>query len=284
MKKKKLSREQRRDQLKADIRSHSTGVIVLYVVLRLIVSAALIWNIIQGSYESAFICVLSLVLFMMPSFIERKLNIDLPNTLEVIVLLFIFAAEILGELSSYYITYPHWDTILHTTSGFLTAAVGFAMIDILNRNSRIKFNLSPIFCAVAAFCFSMTIGVLWEFFEFSMDMIFHLDMQKDTVINVISSVMLDPTNGNTPITIDGIHSVAVNGNDLGFDGYLDIGLYDTMEDLFVNFIGAVTFSVIGYFYIKHRGKGKLARAFIPTLSEQEEQDPAAPDSSRENSK
>ena len=104
MKKKKLSREQRRDQLKADIRSHSTGVIVLYVVLRLIVSAALIWNIIQGSYESAFICVLSLVLFMMPSLIERKLNIDLPNTLEVIVLLFIFAAEILGELSSSSIT------------------------------------------------------------------------------------------------------------------------------------------------------------------------------------
>ena len=92
------------------------------------------------------------------------------------------------------------------------------------------------------------------------------------------------TNSNTPITIDGIHSVAVNGNDLGFDGYLDIGLYDTMEDLFVNFIGTVTFSVIGYFYIKHRGKGKLARAFIPTLSEQEEQDPAAPDSSQENSK
>ena len=174
--------------------------------------------------------------------------------------------------------------MLHTTTGFLSAATGFALIDILNRNSRIKFHLSPIYVALAAFCFSMTVGVLWEFFEFGMDRLFHLDMQKDTVVQSITSVMLDPTNGNTPITIDGIHSVAVNGNALGFDGYLDIGLYDTMEDLFVNFIGAVTFSVIGYFYIKHRGKGKLARAFIPTLSEQEEQDPAAPDSSRENSK
>ena len=267
MKKKKLSLEQRRDQLKADIRSHSTGVIILYVVLRLIVSAALIWNIIQGSYESAFICVLSLVLFMMPSFIERKLNIDLPNALEVIVLLFIFAAEILGELSSYYITYPHWDTILHTTSGFLTAAVGFAMIDILNRNSRIKFNLSPIFCAVAAFCFSMTIGVLWEFFEFSWDVLFHTDMQKDTIVHLIASTSLDPTASNVAVQISNITEVAVNGQSLGLGGYLDIGLYDTMEDLFVNFIGATVFSILGYFHIKHKGKSKIASRFIPTLNE-----------------
>ncbi len=80
----------------------------------------------------------------------------------------------------------------------------------------------------------MTIGVLWEFFEFGMDRLFHMDMQKDTI--TISSVMLDPTNRNIPITIDNITSVAVNGQDLGFSGYLDIGLYDTMEDLFVNFI------------------------------------------------
>ena len=79
--------------------------------------------------------------------------------------------------------------------------------------------------------------------------------------------MLDPTNRNIPVTIDGIHSVAVNGQDLGFDGYLDIGLYDTMADLFVNFIGAVVFSTIGYFYIKQRGKGRLAKAFIPTITE-----------------
>ena len=225
-----------------------------------------------------------LALFILPFFIQQNFGIQLPTTLEIIILLFIFAAEILGELEGYFITCPNWDTMLHTTTGFLCAATGFALIDILNRNSRIKFQLSPIYVALAAFCFSMTVGVLWEFFEFGMDRLFHLDMQKDTVVQSITSVMLDPTNSNTPVTIDGIHSVAVNGNDLGFDGYLDIGLYDTMEDLFVNFIGAVTFSVIGYFYIKHRGKGKLARAFIPTLSEQEEQDPAAPDSSRENSK
>ena len=270
-------------RLKATIRQQP-AVFAVYVVLRLIVVTELVLSILRGEYDSAFICLLVLILFILPFFIQQNFGIQLPTTLEIIILLFIFAAEILGELEGYFITYPNWDTMLHTTTGFLSAATGFALIDILNRNSRIKFHLSPIYVALAAFCFSMTVGVLWEFFEFGMDRLFHLDMQKDTVVQSITSVMLDPTNGNTPITIDGIHSVAVNGNDLGFDGYLDIGLYDTMEDLFVNFIGAVTFSVIGYFYIKHRGKGKLARAFIPTLSEQEEQDPAAPDSSRENSK
>lgn len=270
-------------RLKATIRQQP-AVFAVYVVLRLIVVAELVLSILRGEYESAFICLLVLILFILPFFIQQNFGIQLPTTLEIIILLFIFAAEILGELEGYFITYPNWDTMLHTTTGFLCAATGFALIDILNRNSRIKFQLSPIYVALVAFCFSMTVGVLWEFFEFGMDRLFHLDMQKDTVVQSITSVMLDPTNSNTPITIDGIHSVAVNGNDLGFDGYLDIGLYDTMEDLFVNFIGAVTFSVIGYFYIKHRGKGKLARAFIPTLSEQEEQDPAAPDSSRENSK
>ena len=258
------------------------AVFAVYVVLRLIVVAELVLSILRGEYESAFICLLVLFLFILPFFIQQNFGIQLPTTLEIIILLFIFAAEILGELEGYFITYPNWDTMLHTTTGFLCAATGFALIDILNRNSRIKFQLSPIYVALAAFCFSMTVGVLWEFFEFGMDRLFHLDMQKDTVVQSITSVMMDPTNSNTPVTIDGIHSVAVNGNDLGFDGYLDIGLYDTMEDLFVNFIGAVTFSVIGYFYIKHRGKGKLAQAFIPTLSEQEDQASAAPDSSQES--
>ena len=245
------------------------AVFAVYVALRLIVLAELVMSIIRGEYESAFICLLVLALFILPFFIQQNFGIQLPSVLEIIILLFIFAAEILGELECYFITYPNWDSMLHTTTGFLCAATGFALIDILNRNSRIKFQLSPVYVALAAFCFSMTVGVLWEFFEFGMDRVFHLDMQKDTVVQSITSVMLDPTNSNTPITIDGIHSVAVNGTDLGFDGYLDIGLYDTMEDLFVNFIGAVVFSTIGYFYIKQRGKGKLAKAFIPTITEEE---------------
>ena len=239
----------------------------VYTILRLIVLATLVSSILRGEYESAFICLLVLVLFMLPFFIQQNFGIELPSTLEIIILLFIFAAEILGELKCYFITFHHWDTMLHTTTGFLCAATGFALIDILNRNSRIKFQLSPIYVALVAFCFSMTVGVLWEFFEFGMDRLFQMDMQKDTVVNSITSVMLDPTNSNIPVTIDGITSVQVNGQELGFGGYLDIGLYDTMKDLFVNFIGAVVFSTIGYFYIKHRGHGRLASAFIPTITD-----------------
>ena len=255
-----------RGELRSAIRRQPV-VFAVYLVLRLIVLASLVSAILRQEYESAFVCVLVLFLFMLPFFIQKNFGIRLPSTLEIIILLFIFAAEILGELQSYFIQYPYWDTMLHTTNGFLCAAFGFSLIDILNRDAKIKFTLSPVYVALAAFCFSMTIGVLWEFFEFGMDRLFHMDMQKDTIVHTISSVMLDPTNSNIPITIDGITSVAVNGRDLGFTGYLDIGLYDTMEDLFVNFIGATVFSVIGYFYLKHRGEGKFAKAFIPTIEE-----------------
>ena len=110
----------------------------------------------------------------------------------------------------------------------------------------------------------MTIGVVWEFFEFSMDMMFGFDMQKDAVVHSISSVMLDPAHANHAVHINDITQVAVNGRDLGLGGYLDIGLIDTMEDLIVNFIGAVVFSVIGFIYVKNRGKGvSVISRFVP---------------------
>ena len=243
-------------------------VFAVYLVLRLIVIGTLVSSIIRQEYESAFICLLVLVLFMLPFFIQQNFGIELPSTLEIIILLFIFAAEILGELGCYFITYPHWDSMLHTTTGFLCAATGFALIDILNRNSRIKFQLSPVYVALAAFCFSMTVGVLWEFFEFGMDRVFHMDMQKDTIIHSFASVTLDPTNNNIPILVDNITDVAVNGKSLGLGGYLDVGLYDTMQDLFVNFVGALTFSVIGYFSVKS-GNNKIAKQFVPVVLPEE---------------
>ena len=247
-------------------------VFTVYVILRLLVVAALIRSAMLKEYESMFVCLLVLVLFMLPSFLERKLKIDLPDTLEIIILIFIFAAEILGELGCYFIHYPSWDTMLHTTSGFLCAAIGFSLVNLLNKDNRISLSLSPLYMAIAAFCFSMTIGVLWEFIEFSADRLFLLVMQKDTVITTISSVTLDATNSNTPIVIRNINDVAVNGQSLGLGGYLDIGLYDTMEDLFVNFIGAVVFSLFGYFYVKHQGKGKLVESLVPRVAEDDNQE------------
>lgn len=253
-------------ELKATIKENK-ATFAVYVVLRAFVITSLIIALARRDFESAFVCGLSLILFLVPAFLEKNLKIELPSVLEIIVLLFIFAAEILGELNAYYVKIPIWDDILHTVNGFLCAAVGFALIDIFNRNEKFKFQLSPLYVAIVAFCFSMTIGVFWEFFEFGVDNFLGMDMQKDVIINEIRSVTLDPTKTNTVVTIDGITEVSLNGTELGLGGYLDIGLYDTMNDLFVNFIGAVIFSIIGFFYIKNRGKGKIARNFIPKLRE-----------------
>ena len=271
MKEKKANARMRRAALREHIRQHK-AVFAVYLVLRLIVIALLVLELVQKQYESAFICVLVLVLFALPAFVQKNFGIQLPSTLEILILLFIFAAEILGELQSYYIHFPYWDTILHTTNGFVCAAFGFSLVDILCRNKQEKFRLSPLFMAVVAFCFSMTVGVLWEFFEYGMDRFTHTDMQKDTVIHSISTVELDETRSNKAVTIDGITSVVINGQELGLGGYLDIGLHDTMEDMMVNFVGAVVFCFFGYFYIKYRGRGKagkLAARFIPTIREEE---------------
>ena len=241
----------------------------VYVVLRLIVIAILIIQILQGNFQSAFICALSLVLFLVPAFCERTFKLELPSVLEIIILLFIFSAEILGEIGAYYVKVPHWDTMLHTANGFLCAAIGFALVDILNRNERIKFTLSPLFVSIVAFCFSMTIGVLWEFFEFGSDMLLKTDMQKDTVINSLASIAFDPTKTNKTIRMEEIQNISINGRLYELGGYVDIGLIDTMKDLIVNFIGAVVFSIIGFFYIKNRGKGRFAKKFIPKVREAE---------------
>ncbi len=257
----------KREELKT-LWKEKKAVTAVYIFLRTSVVLVMLAQIFNRNFENVFLCVLTLFLFAMPSLLERKLDIDLPNTLEIIILLFIYAAEILGEIGAYYVTFPYWDTVLHTMNGFLCAAIGFSLLDILNRTSRVRFHLSPLYLAIVAFCFSMTVGVVWEFFECIMDQLFFLDMQKDSVVHTIGTILLDPTGGNHPVVLRNITDVIVVQSDgtqtaLGLGGYLDIGLLDTMEDLFVNFIGALLFSIIGYFYVRSRGKGKFVKRFIP---------------------
>ena len=254
-----------------DLWKEKKAVMILYTFLRISVILVMLAQLFNRNFENVFLCLLTLILFALPTMLERKLDIDLPNTLEVIILLFIYAAEILGEIGAYYVTFPHWDTVLHTINGFLCAAIGFSLLDILNRNSRVRFHLSPLYLAIVAFCFSMTVGVVWEFFECTMDQLFFLDMQKDTILQNFGTILLDPTGGNHPVVLRGISDVIVVFSDgsqksLGLGGYLDPGLLDTMEDLFVNFIGAMIFSVIGYFYVLSRGKGRFVRRFIPVAN------------------
>lgn len=216
-----------------------------------------------------FLGILTLILFAVPKIIEKKLRVSIPVGLETVILIFIFSAEILGEINAFYVKIPVWDTILHTTNGFLMAAIGFALIDIFNRSEKFSIKMSPYFVAFFAFCFSMTVGVVWEFFEFGMDWFFKLDMQKDWILPTISSVKLNPAGTTEPVRV-AIESVVINGEEWNLGGYLDVGIVDTMKDLIVNFIGAVVFSIIGIVYLKHRGeegKGKLADSLIPKVKE-----------------
>lgn len=241
------------------------GVLSFFIVLTFVRAAFM------HRYENMFVCVLSLVLFCVPMLIERSLDIDIPPVMEGIIYCFIFAAEILGEINSFYTIIPGWDTMLHTINGFLVAAVGFSLVDLFNRSERFSFKLSPLFLAIVAFCFSMTVGVLWEFFELGADQMMGTDMQKDLIVQNINSVSLNPDGLNNVEHVK-VESLLVNGEDwMEFPGgYLDIGLIDTMKDLQVNFLGAVAFSIIGYFYVKTRGKGKLAASLIPIVLDPQE--------------
>ena len=245
--------------------------LTVYLILRALVIFSLVRAAMRLDFESVFLCVMTLVLLILPSVLTRRLHVELPSTMEIIILLFIFAAEILGELNSFYIRVPHWDTMLHTLNGFLCAAIGFALVDLLNRSDMFSFRLSPVYLAVVAFCFSMTVGVLWEFFEYTGDTFLGFDMQKDTVISTIRTVDLDETRSNKVVTVDDIADVIIVHSDgsqeaLGLGGYLDVGLNDTMKDLMVNFVGAVVFSIIGFFYVKQKGKGNFAARFIPRVN------------------
>lgn len=247
----------------------------VYLILRALVLLSLVRGFFRGDYQSVFLCVLSLILMLMPSILAHRLDIKLPSALEVVILLFIFSAEILGEINSFYVRVPHWDTMLHTINGFLCAAIGFAMVDLMNRDERFSLHLSAKYLALMAFCFSMTVGVLWEFFEFSGDYFLGMDMQKDTVVHALHTVTLDETLTNTIIHIGDIQDVILVRSDgsqisLGIGGYLDIGIIDTMKDLLVNLIGAVTFSIIGYIAAKKKGESKIAVKFIPQVSSGED--------------
>ncbi len=245
-------------------------VVTVYFLLRLFVVLTMVIQAFNGNYQNVFVCILTLILFMLPSIIERRLRVDLPDALDIIVILFIFSANILGEIREFYVLVPHWDTALHTINGFLFAAIGFSIVNIFNENKRISMTLSPFYMAIAAFCFSMTIGVLWEFFEWGADCILGFDMQKDTVMQTISSVMLHPEGKNQQVVVSDILQTTLTLSDgtqyfMNIDGYLDIGLQDTMKDLLVNMVGAIAFSFFGYFYIKTKGKGRIAKMFIPEV-------------------
>lgn len=242
-------------------------VFAIYSILCLLCLAVLVFSAVRGDHLGIFNTLLSLLLFLLPAFLEEQLHIRLSATLKIVTMLFIFSAHILGEVGMFYARIPFWDDLLHWVNGFLFAAFGFSLAEICNRSRRAVFHLSPFYLALVACCFSLSIGVLWEFLEFGIDMLAHSDMQKDTLIAVVSSGKFSDS-GQTSVTLNNITQTVItttNGESYTLDGYLDIGLLDTMKDLLVDFVGALIFSVIGYFHLKQTKPHPLADALIPKV-------------------
>ncbi|HWR23140.1 MAG TPA: hypothetical protein VN366_06615 [Feifaniaceae bacterium] len=174
----------------------------------------------RGDYILMLIqCVLGLIVMFMPSFLQRRFSIIFPDRIYVMYLVFLYCSIYLGEVRNFYYLIPFWDSILHGFSGVMLGALGFTIVNLLNREERLTVNLSPLFVSMFALCFAVTLGVLWEIYEFTFDGILGLNMQK----------------------------FALQG------GALFVGrdaLIDTMKDLIIDFAGALVMSVIGYFSIK----------------------------------
>lgn len=175
-------------------------------------------------------CVLGVIAMLVPGMLQKRVKLEIPSNMMMLYILFLYCAIYLGEVRSFYYNVPHWDTILHTFSGAMLGALGFSFITFLNKTDRVPVNLSPLFVATFALCFAVTLGVIWEFYEFAADGILMTNMQKFAA------------EGGT----------ALIGR---------AALMDTMKDLIVDFIGAFVMSVIGYISLKYK-KGWMEKLLL----------------------
>lgn len=175
-------------------------------------------------------CILGVIAMIMPNILSKKFKLQIPSNMLFLYTLFLYGAIYLGEVKSFYYSVPHWDTILHTFSGAMLGALGFSFVSLLNKEEKIPVQLSPIFVALCAFCFAVTLGVLWEVYEFTFDGLLGLNMQK--------------------FALEG------GGELIG-----RAALVDTMKDLIVDIIGAFAMSFIGYISLKYK-KGWIEKLLV----------------------
>lgn len=168
-------------------------------------------------------CLLGITCIFLPSALQKRFKIRIPNMMYVFFIVFLYAAIYLGEVRSFYYTIEYWDMILHTFSGAMLGALGFSVVKLLNDADRVTMKMSPAFVALFALTFAVFMGVVWEIYEFSFDGILGLNMQKATL------------EGGAPL--------------LGREA-----LKDTMEDLIVDTLGALVMSIIGYISLKYEKK------------------------------
>ena len=223
--------------------------------------------------------IITLILFMLPTILARKLKLKLPPILQIVLLLFLFASMYLGEIRGFFYKYSWWDNMLHFWSAMMLGYLGFLLIYTLNKDKDMNLKLSPFFISLFTFCFAMMIGVLWEVFEFLVDEFTGANMQKarylmyvDGIIQdirylsdeVIARIDLSRIAEIMTITSDSLATAQTTNctnqivlsavKDMMNSGYMDtrFGLDDSMIDFIANTLGALLVSLVGYIYCKKR--------------------------------
>lgn len=189
-------------------------------------------------------CVLGIIALQIPNMLARKFRFEVPSGMYMMFVIFLYCAIFLGEIRNMYYVIPNWDTFLHCLSGMMTASFGFMVVDILNRDKHTTMSLSPLFVALFAFSFSVSIGALWEIYEFSFDGLLGLNMQKFALE-------------------DGTQLVGREA------------LTDTMCDIIIDCIGSAVVAVLGYISLK-LNKGWI-RPVVLLDDDKAEEKNAAPD-------
>jgi len=163
----------------------------VYVIFRLLLLSAGITAALHNSWINVFVSASTLFITFLPSIIERKFRIDYPSEFEIVVLVFIYASVYLGDMHDFYLRFWWWDVFLHGLSGIIIGAIGFSLIYILNRTERSAVKLNRGFAVLFAFCFSLSIGALWEIYEFLMDRFFGMQMQRFGLNDTMMDLILD---------------------------------------------------------------------------------------------
>lgn len=216
---------------------------ITYITFMVLTLASLIQNIYLKNLASIGLCAIALFTLSLPNIIKKIFKLEIPLLLEVLLYIFIYAGIVLGSVYKLYDNFEMWDNILHYTSGILTSLIAYSLIYILGKKNNLSISLILIFC----FSFSLMTGVIWEFIEFTCDNTIRGDMQKDTIVNSIATTIYKDRLSIKDIDYTIIYS---RGKEYKIDnGYLDIGLIDTIKDLFANFLGAITYVILMYYHL-----------------------------------
>lgn len=208
----------------------------------------------SGNYRNVFFSLLTLLLLGLPLLLEYFLSLSFPTLLTILYFVFIFSVEILGKVFLFFMRLSYWDILLHILGGFICFGMGLYLLNLRrNKSTHIPTYMKILF----SFSFAVTIGVFWEVCEFFGDQLFHLDNQNDVIINTISTMELSKEK-QYPFYFPFIDHTNIYYHSHGkikrktIDGYLDIGLIDTMKDLMDNIFGAFLFSFLFILYIHNK--------------------------------